>query len=97
MIFSVTLFRSQGRRSVYLAKLLQRRATVEELRERGIIRENAVFGCALEHQTLHSTNTSQVPSLSLNCPLSVLSESSSLIALLSSSGSGVSMEMHPEN
>ena len=76
MIFSVTLFRSQGRRSVYLAKLLQRRATVEELRERGIIRENAVFGCALEHQTLHSTNTSQVPSLSLICPLIVLSWSS---------------------
>ena len=52
--------RTQGRRSVYLAKLLQKRATVEELRTRGIIRDNAVFGCALEHQMMHSTNTSQV-------------------------------------
>ena len=52
--------RTQGRRSVYLAKLLQKRATVEELRYRGIIRDNAVFGCALEHQMMHSTNTSQV-------------------------------------
>ena len=54
-----------GRRSVYLAKLLQKRATVEELRTRGIIRDNAVFGCALEHQNMYSTNTSQV-----DCPLS---------------------------
>ena len=54
------VIRSQGRRSVYLAKLLQKRATVEELRYRGIIRDNAVFGCALEHQMMYSTNTSQV-------------------------------------
>ena len=56
-----------GRRSVYLAKLLQKRATVEELRTRGIIRDNAVFGCALEHQNMYSTNTSQV-----ECDLSPL-------------------------
>ena len=58
-----------GRRSVYLAKLLQKRATVVELRTRGIIRDNAVFGCALEHQNMHSTNTSQVdcPSFTYIC------------------------------
>merc|ERR1711971_436531 len=58
---------TQGKRSVYLAKLLQRRATVEELRTRGIIRDNAVFGCALEHQMMHSTNTSQVPEFLWKC------------------------------
>ena len=66
---SSLVFRSQGRRSVYLARLLQKRATVEELRTRGIIKDNAVFGCALEHQKMHCTNTRQVTDRpTLRCP-----------------------------
>ena len=72
-----------GRRSVYLAKLLQKRATVEELRTRGIIRDNAVFGCALEHQNMYSTNTSQV-----DCNLSPLTIMSSIVIFRFRSFSG---------
>ena len=31
------------------------------------VQDNAVFGCALEHQTMHSTNTCQVPQFLWKC------------------------------
>jgi len=59
--------REPSRRSVYLSKFLKKRPTYEEIKASGLIQDNSVFGCRLEHQRIIHGKTLQVPEFVWKC------------------------------
>jgi len=62
-----SLNREPSRRSVYLYKFLQRRATKEELIIQGILKKPPVFGCKLADQKMIEGQTLKIPEFVWKC------------------------------